>query len=187
MTATSPSKLSISWRPRCRPRPYPFYERLRAEAPVYRMPGSGFWLVTTYELCREVMRQPDLYASGVSPMALKPSGVPQEVIDLYTNEGWLPRRPARRPIRRDIPGCASSWTGCSLYRRCASSRLRSSGGEVQEGAHRGGDAQAVPHADLGWFEGPAVAADPLAADVGSLHEHVDGCRRARHEAPQPGR
>lgn len=70
--------------------PYQFYERLRAEAPVYRMPGSGFWLVTTYELCREVMRQPDLYASGVSPMALKPSGVPQEVIDLYTDEGWLP-------------------------------------------------------------------------------------------------
>ena len=46
--------------------------------------------MTSYELCREVMRQPDLYASGVSPMALKPSGVPQEVIDLYTNTGWLP-------------------------------------------------------------------------------------------------
>ena len=70
--------------------PYPFYDRLRAEAPVYRMPGTGFFLVTTYELCREVMRQPDLFASGVSPMALKPSGVPQEVIDLYSNEGWLP-------------------------------------------------------------------------------------------------
>ena len=75
---------------RCRPALIRFYERLRAEAPMYRMPGAGFWLVTTYELCREVMRQPDLFASGVSPMALKPSGVPQEVIDLYTNEGWLP-------------------------------------------------------------------------------------------------
>jgi cytochrome P450 len=70
--------------------PYPFYARLREEAPLYRMPNTGFWLVTTYELCREVMRQPDLFASGVSPMALKPSGVPQEVIDLYTNQGWLP-------------------------------------------------------------------------------------------------
>ncbi|HEU4531802.1 MAG TPA: cytochrome P450 [Steroidobacteraceae bacterium] len=70
--------------------PYAFYERLRAEAPLYRMPNTGFWLVTTYELCREVMRQPDLFASGVSPMALKPSGVPQEVIDLYSNQGWLP-------------------------------------------------------------------------------------------------
>jgi cytochrome P450 len=70
--------------------PYPFYERLRAEAPIYRMSNTGFWLVTTYDLCREVMRQPDLFASGVSPMALKPTGVPQEVIDLYSNQGWLP-------------------------------------------------------------------------------------------------
>jgi cytochrome P450 len=70
--------------------PYPFYSRLRSEAPIYRMPGSGFWLVTTYDLCREVMRQPDLFASGVSPMALKPSGVPQEVIELYNTKGWLP-------------------------------------------------------------------------------------------------
>lgn len=70
--------------------PYGFYARLRSEAPIYRMPGSGFWLVTTYELCREIMRQPDLFASGVSPMALKPSGVPQEVIDLYSTKGWLP-------------------------------------------------------------------------------------------------
>jgi cytochrome P450 len=70
--------------------PYAFYERLRAEAPIYRMPQSGFWLVTTYELCREVMRQPDLFASGVSPMALKPTGVPPEVIELYNTRGWLP-------------------------------------------------------------------------------------------------
>lgn len=70
--------------------PYSFYARLRSEAPIYRMPGSGFWLVTTYDLCREVMRQPDLFASGVSPMALKPTGVPQEVIELYNTKGWLP-------------------------------------------------------------------------------------------------
>jgi cytochrome P450 len=70
--------------------PYEFYGRLREEAPLYRMPTTGFYLVTSYDLCREVIRQPDLFASGVSPMALKPGGVPDEVIALYQNEGWLP-------------------------------------------------------------------------------------------------
>ncbi len=70
--------------------PYGFYARLRAEAPLYRMPQTGFWLVTSFDLCREVMRQPDVFASGVSPMALRPGGVPQEIIDIYTHEGWIP-------------------------------------------------------------------------------------------------
>jgi len=39
--------------------PYDFYSRLRHEAPIYRMPGTGFHLVTSFELAREVIRQPD--------------------------------------------------------------------------------------------------------------------------------
>jgi cytochrome P450 len=69
--------------------PYAFYALTRAQAPLYRMPSTGFWLVTSFELCREVIRQPDLYASGVSPMALKPGGVLPEVIDEFA-KGWLP-------------------------------------------------------------------------------------------------
>jgi cytochrome P450 len=76
--------------PRTQSCPYEFYARLREEAPIYRMPTTGFYLVTSFELAREVIRQPDLFASGVSPMALKPGGVPQAIIDLYTKEGWLP-------------------------------------------------------------------------------------------------
>jgi cytochrome P450 len=70
--------------------PYGFYRATRAQAPVYRMPQTGFYLVTSFELCREVIRQPDLYASGVSPMALREGGVPQPIIDVYQDEGWLP-------------------------------------------------------------------------------------------------
>lgn len=69
--------------------PYAFYALTRAQAPLYRMPSTGFWLVTSFDLCREVIRQPDLYASGVSPMALKPGGVLPEVIDEFA-KGWLP-------------------------------------------------------------------------------------------------
>ncbi len=70
--------------------PYDFYKAARAQAPVYRMPQNGFYLVTSFELCREIMRHPDLYESGVSPMAIKPDGVPQEIIDVYQKQGWLP-------------------------------------------------------------------------------------------------
>ena len=69
--------------------PYAFYASVRAQAPLYRMPDRGFWLVASFDLCREVMRQPDLYASGVSPMALKPGGVSEGVIAEYA-KGWLP-------------------------------------------------------------------------------------------------
>ena len=70
--------------------PYEFYKATRAQAPVYRMPQTGFHLVTSFDLCREVIRQPDLYASGVSPMALKEGGVPKDIVDIYVNEGWVP-------------------------------------------------------------------------------------------------
>ncbi|MDE2304804.1 MAG: cytochrome P450 [Gammaproteobacteria bacterium] len=71
-------------------RPYEYYSALREHAPVYRMPQTGFYLVTSFDLCREVLKNPDLYASGVSPMALRPGGVPQEVIETYQHHGWLP-------------------------------------------------------------------------------------------------
>ena len=71
--------------------PYALYSRLRREAPVWRMPNTGFYLVTSHALCQQVIAQPDLFASGVSPMALKPSGIPQGVIDTYQNHGWLPK------------------------------------------------------------------------------------------------
>jgi cytochrome P450 len=70
--------------------PYDFYRATRAVAPVYRMPQTGFYLVTSFELCREVIRQPDVFASAVSPMALREGGVPQAIIDIYQNEGWIP-------------------------------------------------------------------------------------------------
>ena len=70
--------------------PYGLYQTLRHHAPLYRMTSTGFHLVTSYELAREVIRAPDQYVSGVSPMALSDDGIPQEIIDVYEREGWLP-------------------------------------------------------------------------------------------------
>ena len=36
--------------------PYEFYRATRAQAPLYRMPQTGFYLVTSFDLCREVTR-----------------------------------------------------------------------------------------------------------------------------------
>ena len=70
--------------------PYDLYRELRAVAPLYRMPSTGFHLVTSYQLAREVIRAPDQYLSSVSPMALADDGIPQEIIDIYEQGGWLP-------------------------------------------------------------------------------------------------
>ena len=71
--------------------PYSLYKHLRSKDPIYKMPETGFYLITSFELCNEVMRQPDLFLSGVSPMALQPEGVPKEVIEVYEKNGWLPK------------------------------------------------------------------------------------------------
>src|SRR5436305_1238798 len=42
------------------PDPRPVYDRLRAEAPVYRTP-LGFWYVTRYDLACEVIRKPKFW------------------------------------------------------------------------------------------------------------------------------
>jgi cytochrome P450 len=70
--------------------PYPLYTRLRAEAPIYRMPETGFYLVTRYDLCKEIIRQPDVFISGVSPLALKSEGASADVMAIYENHGWVP-------------------------------------------------------------------------------------------------
>ena len=70
--------------------PYGLYERLRDEAPVCKLPNHDIYLVTSFELCVQVMQSPELFASGVSPMAIKPGGIPDQVINIYSQEGWLP-------------------------------------------------------------------------------------------------
>jgi cytochrome P450 len=43
--------------------PYPFYDQLRADAPVTEVPGLGF-LVTRYDLVKEVVLNPAVYSSA---------------------------------------------------------------------------------------------------------------------------
>lgn len=70
--------------------PYSLYQQLRSESPIYRMQETGFYLVTTFDLCHEIIRQPDLFISGVSPMALNSDGASNEVTAYYKEHGWVP-------------------------------------------------------------------------------------------------
>ena len=70
--------------------PYEFYRILRASSPLYKMPSTGFHLVTSFALASEVIREPDQYLSSVSPMAISDDGIPPEIINIYEEGGWLP-------------------------------------------------------------------------------------------------
>ncbi len=48
--------------------PYPYYERLRAEAPVFRDPKTGIISVSTYELVLEVNKKPKIFSSDFSAL-----------------------------------------------------------------------------------------------------------------------
>ncbi|GIS02031.1 MAG: hypothetical protein CM15mP103_05820 [Gammaproteobacteria bacterium] len=75
-----------------------------ASRPAVSNALDRFHLVTSYELAREVIRAPDQYVSGVSPMALSDDGIPQEIIDIYEKKAGCRWPPARHQTRRSTHG-----------------------------------------------------------------------------------
>ena len=57
--ATSPQNLQ---------NPYPYYDRLRDEAPVFRDPKTGIISVSTYDLALEVNKRPKIFSSNFSAL-----------------------------------------------------------------------------------------------------------------------
>jgi cytochrome P450 len=43
--------------------PFPYYQRLRAEQPVLRMPGTGFYVLTRYDDLRAVLRDTETFSN----------------------------------------------------------------------------------------------------------------------------
>ncbi len=43
--------------------PFPYYQRLREHEPVFRMPGTGFYVLTRYEDLRTVLRDTEAYSN----------------------------------------------------------------------------------------------------------------------------
>ncbi|MFI1917383.1 cytochrome P450 [Nocardia sp. NPDC020380] len=57
--------------------PYPLYRQLRAQAPVFRVPGTGFHLVTSWDLVTEAVTRTADFSSNLTGVLLRqPSGPP---------------------------------------------------------------------------------------------------------------
>ena len=44
--------------------PYPFYEAMRRESPVYRIPSTGFYAVSRYDDVMRVLKDPEVFSSN---------------------------------------------------------------------------------------------------------------------------
>ncbi len=60
-------------------RPFPWYQKLRAEAPIYQVPGHDWFMVTTMDLIRQALKDPKTFANGVT--SGRRSEPPAEVAD----------------------------------------------------------------------------------------------------------
>lgn len=81
--ATSPENLQ---------NPYPYYDRLRREAPVFRDPKTGIVSVSTYDLVLEVNKKPKVFSSDFSTLLSSGgSGAFDAEETAILNEG-MPRR-----------------------------------------------------------------------------------------------
>jgi cytochrome P450 len=65
---------------------YPTYEVLRAEAPVFQVPGMQMYVLTRYEDIQHVVRHPELYANGAGDGS--PLIADRDAQRIYEEEGW---------------------------------------------------------------------------------------------------
>lgn len=70
--------------------PFEFYALLHEERPVYRMPETGFYMVTRYDDLRQVLKDTETFSSNVSPK--RGQGLQGELGILYeqiiAERGW---------------------------------------------------------------------------------------------------
>src|SRR5437879_6382450 len=50
--------------PEVRENPYPYYAYLRQHAPVYQVPGVGFWAISRYEDVFAILKNPQMFSSA---------------------------------------------------------------------------------------------------------------------------
>jgi cytochrome P450 len=72
--------------------PYPHYQAMRETAPVFQVPGTPIWLVTTYDLTLEVIRDWQTYSSNFGATAMPGNQELQERLSAVRKEmgGYKP-------------------------------------------------------------------------------------------------
>lgn len=70
--------------------PYAFYAALRREAPVHRVPGLGFFVVSRYDDVVEALRQPERFSNRFGQaMQARMGGPRREIVEIW-EKGWPP-------------------------------------------------------------------------------------------------
>lgn len=69
--------------------PYHAYRTLRDEAPVWRDPITGMYVITRFDDLRDVLLDPERFINGARPRPLD-SERARRMRELYETKGWLP-------------------------------------------------------------------------------------------------
>lgn len=84
--------------------PFPFYEALRGEAPVYEVPGFGMYLISRFDDVTDALRSPEIFSSDLA--RARPGSVvglfsppPTEEIQQVLREGY----PATKTLLTNDP------------------------------------------------------------------------------------
>lgn len=76
MALTSPNAIDI-FDPLHLEDPYPLYRLLREQSPVHCIPGTDFYVVTSWELVTEAVNRPDVFSSNLTGVLMhQPEGPP---------------------------------------------------------------------------------------------------------------
>lgn len=118
---------------------YPAYDRLRAEAPVYLMPGTNTYVVTRYDLVMHVLRHQDVFPSGTGL-----TGRASAARAVYEARGWQRLAPlgANPPEHRHYRALVDRFfdgVGAQRYRALIQTTIDELLGELVLAADREGD------------------------------------------------
>ena len=69
--------------------PFPYYDAMLAERPIWRDPVTQFWVVTRYEDVRGVLASPQVWSSRADQIFNRTSTVADQVRAIYEAEGYL--------------------------------------------------------------------------------------------------
>ncbi len=110
--------------------PYPFYEALHEEAPVYTVPAMGVGVVSTYDLIQEVVHDPETYSSAMPTGPGTPPGMAEEEVDPELQELRGKRLGSAATLLSADPPYHARYR--SLVNKALSRRVASMGGYVRE-------------------------------------------------------
>jgi len=68
--------------------PYPFYKAMREEAPVYQVPGLGFFVVSRYEDIKEVVGDTERFSSNSGPGVVAAGATADPELEAILSQGY---------------------------------------------------------------------------------------------------